>query len=169
MVFLFFLTTLGVIIMAFAPSSPVTGGPQTGFTSPTYTLTSDTAPDATGRQYAVTTIGGTQSGVNAHSASSPFTITMFRPKVFKTLSGRNGVTGEYLRVGKNQWKFIVRKGTTPAADQPYSQLNATLTFDVPSGSDTYDSANVRAALSLLAGVLWESSSDIGDSITSGIL
>jgi hypothetical protein len=155
--------------MAFSPASPVTGGPQTGFTSPTYTLVSDTAPDATGRQYAVSAVGGTQTGATVHSASSPFTITFFRPKVFKTLSGRNGVTGEYLRVGKNQWKFIVRKGVTPAADQPYSQLNATLSIDVPSGSDTYDDANVRAALSMLIGVLWESSADIGDSVVSGIL
>jgi len=155
--------------MAFSPASPVTGGPQTGFTSPTYTLTSDTAPDATGRQYAVTTIGGTQSGVTAHSASSPFTATLFRPKSFKTLGVPDPATGIYYRVGKNSWKFIVRKGVTPAADQPPALLQITVHVDVPAGADTYDSTNVQAALSLTAGILWESSSDIGDSLVSGIL
>lgn len=155
--------------MAFAPSSPVTGGPQTGFTSPTYTLTSDTAPDATGRQYAVTAIGGTQTGVNAHSASDPFTLTMFRPKSFKAVGVPDPSTGVIYRVGKNTWKIIVRKGVTPAANQGASIMQCSLEISVPAGSDTYDDANVRAALSLLFGVAWESSADIGDSLVSGVL
>jgi len=155
--------------MAFSPASPLTGGAQTGFTSPTYTLTSDVAPDATGRQYAVTALGGTQTGVTAHSASSPFTLTMFRPKSFKALGQPDPGTGVIYRVGKNSWKIIVRKGVTPAADQPAQVMQVTVTMDVPAGSDTYDSANVQAAMSLAAGALWGESADIGDSLISGIL
>lgn len=155
--------------MAFSPASPLTGGAQTGLTSPTYTLTSDVAPDATGRQYAVTALGGTQAGVTAHSASSPFTLTMFRPKSFKALGQPDPSTGVIYRVGKNSWKVIVRKGVTPAANQPAQVMQCTLTIDVPAGADTYDSANVRAALSCAFGALWGDSADIGDSIVSGIL
>lgn len=155
--------------MAFSPASPVTGGPQTGLTTPTYTLTSDVAPDATGRQYAVTALGGTQTGVTTHSASSPFTLTMFRPKSFKALGQPDPGTGVIYRVGKNQWKIIVRKGVTPAADQSAQLMLCTLNIEVPAGADTYDSANVRAALSLLFGAAWADSSDIGDSVITGIL
>lgn len=155
--------------MAFAPATPVTGGPQTGFTSPTYTLTADYAPDATGRQYAVTALGGTQTGVTTHSASSPFTVTMFRPKSFKALGQPDPGTGVIYRVGKNTWKIIVRKGVTPAADQSAQPMLCSLEMSVPAGADTYDAANVKACLSLLFGVAWESSSDVGDSLISGIL
>lgn len=155
--------------MAFSPASPLTGGAQTGLTSPTYTLTSDVAPDATGRQYAVTALGGTQAGVTSHSASSPFTLTMFRPKAFKALGQPDPGTGVIYRVGKNAWKIIVRKGVTPAADQPAQTMQCTITMEVPAGADTYDSANVRACMSLAAGALWAESSDIGDSLVSGIL
>lgn len=155
--------------MAFSPASPTTGGAQTGLTSPTYTLTADVAPDATGRQYAVTALGGTQTGVTTHSASSPFTVTMFRPKAFKAIGQPDPGTGVIYRVGKNAWKIITRKGVTPAADQSAQTMQITTLVEVPAGSDTYDSVNVRAALSLHAGVLWGDSSDIGDSVVSGIL
>lgn len=155
--------------MAFSPSSPVTGGAQTGFTSPTYTLTSDTAPDATGRQYAITALGGTQTGATAHSASSPFTMTMFRPKVFKALGTPDPNTGVYYKVSKNTWKLIFRKGATPAANQADQILQITCTIDVPAGTDTYDAAEIRAAWSAFAGTVWAQSSGIGDSLVSGIL
>lgn len=155
--------------MAFSPASPLTGGAQTGLTSPTYTLTADVAPDATGRQYAVTALGGTQTGVTSHSASSPFTLTMFRPKAFKALGVPDPSTGVIYRVGKNSWKLIVRKGVTPAADQAPQIMQIHVTFDVPAGADTYDAANVRACMSAAAGAIWAESADIGDSLVSGIL
>lgn len=155
--------------MAFSPPSPTTGGAQTGLTTPTYTLTSDVAPDATGRQYAVTALGGTQTGVTTHSASSPFTVTMFRPKSFKAVGVPDPSTGVVYQVGKNSWKIIVRKGVTPAANQSARPMLITAQIDVPAGADAYDAANVRAALSLFVGILSGDSSDIGDSIISGIL
>lgn len=59
--------------MSFTLTSPITGAAQTGFTSPTYTLTSDLAPDNNGKQVAVTALGGTQVGVTTHSVAAPFT------------------------------------------------------------------------------------------------
>lgn len=155
--------------MSWTPSSPVTGGAQTGFTSPTYTLTADTAPDVNGKQYAITALGGTQAGVTTHSMASPFTATFVRPKVFRYLGKPNPVTGLLKDVPRNTFKHIVRKGVTPLAGQPYATMQVTVILDVPAGSDTADAANVRAACALAAGLLWQQSSGIGDSLISGVL
>lgn len=155
--------------MTIALTSPVTGAAQTGFTSPTYTLTADTAPDINGKQYAVTALGGTQTGVTAHSVASPFTITFVRPKVFRSLGKANPTTGVVKDVPRNTYKCIVRKGVTPLAGQTYQNLQVTIIMDVPAGSDTADAANVRAALSLAFGATWQQPAGIGDTLISGIL
>jgi hypothetical protein len=155
--------------MSFSLTSPITGLAQTGLTSPTYTHVSDVAPDVNGRQVAVTALGGTQTGVTAHSVASPFTISGWRPKVYKILGNPNPVTGVIASVSRNVYKFITRKGVLPLAGQPYQTMLVTTTIEVPAGSDTADAANVRAALSAHFGALSQSSAGIGDTVTSGIL
>lgn len=155
--------------MAFSPSSPITGTAQTGLTSPTYTITVDVAPDVNGKQYAVTALGGTQTGVTVHSVASPFTLSFFRPKVYKQLGTPNPVTGVIGSVSRNVHKCILRKGVTPLAGQPFQTMLASLSMEIPAGSDTADSANVRAALSALFGLLSQQSSGIGDTVISGVL
>lgn len=155
--------------MSFGPSSPVTGGPQTGLTTPTYTLTSDVAPDTNGEQYAVTALGGTQTGVLAHSVSSPFTITMIRPKNFRSLGTPNPVTGVVSNVPRNTYKLIVRKGVVPLAGQASQTALATVEIQVPAGADSADALSVRAMMSLLAGALWSNSAGIGDVLIDGVL
>ncbi len=155
--------------MSFSPSSPLTGGPQTGFTSPTYTLVTDVAPDVNGVQRAVSAIGGTQAGVDIHSVSRPFTLTAVRPKVFRALGTLNPVTGVLTSVPRNVWKVITRKGVTPLAGQASVNMVITTTVEVPAGSDIADPANVKAALSAHFGLVWNQSSGLGDSALSGIL
>jgi hypothetical protein len=154
--------------MTMTVTSPVTGGPQTGLTSPTYTLTADVAPDNNGKQNAVTALGGTQTGVTTHSVAAPFTITAIKPKVSKVLGSPNPVTGIIKNVPTNTYKWIVRKGVLPLAGQPYVTMVATVTIDVPAGADLADAANVRAALSLLFGAVWQQSAGTGDTAISGI-
>ena len=101
--------------MSFALTSPITGLAQTGFTAPTYTIVTDIAPDVSGKQVAVTALGGTQAGVTAHSMASPFTITFFRPKVFRFLGKPNPTTGLIKDVPRNTFKLITRKGVLPLA------------------------------------------------------
>jgi hypothetical protein len=156
--------------MSFTVSSPVTGSAQTGFTSPTYTVAVDTAPTSAGKQYAVTAIGGTQAGVDATSSpSKPFTVTLSRPVVLRTIGALDPVTGLLRSVPRNSYKIIVRKGVLPLAGQPASVLNATLTIDVPAGADLADAANIRAAMSLLIGTLNQISSSAGDTLVSGVI
>lgn len=155
--------------MSFGPSSPVTGAPQTGLTSPTYTLTADTSPNAHSEQYAVTALGGTQTGVTAHSVSSPFTITMERPANFRQIGVANPSTGVISNIPMNVYKLRVRKGVVPATDQSSKTAIAELRISVPAGADENDASNVRAMLSLLGGALWADSSGIGDVLINGIL
>jgi hypothetical protein len=79
------------------------------------------------------------------------------------------LTGVLRSVPKNSYKILVRKGVTPLAGQAAQLLLATLTLDVPAGSDIADAANVRAALSLLVGSINSISASIGDTIVSGVI
>lgn len=154
--------------MAINPTSPLTGGAQTGFTSPTYTLTADSAPTTSGKQFAVTALGGTQAGVTLHSLSSPFTATYTRPAKPQTLGNPNAA-GNYPNVPFNKSTFLVRKGVTPALNQATKIGTVRVEIDIPAGSDTFDAANVRALLSLAIGFLNQQSAGIGDTVISNVL
>lgn len=151
--------------MAIAMTTPVTGAPETNFTSPTYTIAVDTAPDVNGKQYYVSAVGGTQVGVTTHSASSPFTLTWWKPKIAKLLP-KIGLNGQYGSIPKNEYKFIVRKGCTPAAGQPAELMICEVRMAIPAGAETYDSANVRACMSLAIGALTQQSAGLGDTLVS---
>jgi hypothetical protein len=152
----------------FAPASPVTGAPITGFTSPTYTIVADTPPDVNGKAYAVSALGGTQTGVVISSTSYPFTVLFTRPKQIRTLPAL-GLNGRLPTVPRNVFTLAVRKGVIPLAGQPAQPCVLKLEIPVPAGADLADKANVGAALSLLAGILWEQSNEIYDSILAGSL
>lgn len=157
-------------LFAIAVTSPVTGGAQTGFTTPAYVVTPDTAPSGNpGKQVAVTGLTGTQVGVTVHSVAAPFTANFTRPGTLRVLGAPNPVTGVVSAVPTNSYRIIVRKGVLPLAGQPFKVANFTLNCDVPAGSDTADPANLRAALSLLVGVLNQQSAGLGDMFISGIL
>jgi len=155
--------------MTFSLTSPVTGSSQTGLTTPTYTLTTDTAPDNNGKQFAVTALGGTQTGVTAHSVAAPFTVTAVRPKTLKSLGQPNPVTGVVKVVPRNTYKVITRKGVLPLAGQPYATMLITTTIEVPAGADLADAPNIRAALSAHIGSINQQSAGIGDTAVSAIL
>lgn len=156
--------------MAINVSSPITGGAQTGFTSPTYTVVTDVAPPGNpGEQVAVTALGGTQAGVTAHSIACPFTINFTRPANPRVIGTPNPVTGVVSNIPTNTFKVIVRKGVLPLAGQPFKVMNLTLTGDIPAGSDTADPSNIRAAYSAMIGVLQQQSAGMGDLAINGVL
>jgi hypothetical protein len=155
--------------MAFAPTSPITGATQTGLTSPTYTIAADNAPDANGKQYYVSALGGTQTGVLAHSVAAPFTQSMFRPKVLKTLAPVNPVTGVLRSVPMNDYKVITRKGVLPLAGQSYKTALIKTELAIPAGSDLADPLSLRAAISAHIGLLWQIADGIGSTTLTGTL
>lgn len=155
--------------MSFNPSSPVTGAAITGFTTPTYTLTADTPPANNGKQWAITAIGGTQAGVDTHSVSKPFTISAFRPVTLKTLPGVNAGTGLLRNVPVNSYKFIIRKGALPAANQVALVDRMTLTIDVAAGTDTQEPEDIKAMISLGLGALFAQADGIATTVVTGVL
>lgn len=155
--------------MTVSLTSPVTGSTQTGLTSPTYTITLDSPPDTNSRQYAVTALGGTQSGVEAHSVSQNFTITAWRPKTYKVLGTPNPVTGIVPNIANNSYRLLTRKGVLPLAGQPHRNMTIDTIINVPAGADVADPESIRAALSMHIGSLTQASAGIGDTTVSGVL
>jgi hypothetical protein len=156
--------------MSLTLTTPVTGSAQTGFTTPAYVIATDSAPTNRGKQYAVSSLTGTQVGVDtASSVSRPFTMTLSIPTTLKSLGPVDPVTGALRSVPRNTFTFIGRKGVTPLAGQsPVVMLNK-LTVDVPAGADIADPANIRAAMSFFIGCLNQVSAGLGDTLISGVL
>lgn len=154
--------------MTWSPDSSTTGGAQTGFTSPTFTLADDTPPVVNAKQKTVTALGGTQGSATANTASSPFTATFYKPSAIKALPAPNPLTGARGSVPNNQWKLIIRKGGNAASGTPVTAI-ARLTIDIPAGMDSYNPDEVRALCSFLVGILSEESADLGDSLVTGVL
>lgn len=155
--------------MAITIPGSITGAAQTGFTTPGYTTTADTPPDMNSKQAAITAVTGTQAGVDAHSVSRPFTVTVTRPKQFGVLGKANPVTGLIASVPRNTYKVLTRKGATPLAGQPPQVVIARTEIEVPAGCDVNDPANVRAALSAHIGMLQAVAAGIGDTTVNGVL
>lgn len=155
--------------MAFSPSSPVTGSTVTGLTSPTYTLTTDTAPSANGKQFAVSALGGTQTGVLTHTLSQPFILSAFRPVSAKVLMAVNPATGQLQAVPKNIFKIIAIKGVLPLTGQ--SAVNAMIRAEiiVPAGADTADANSLRALISMFGGAFHANASGIADMVITNVI
>lgn len=155
--------------MAITPTSPLTGSAQADLTSPTFTLTSDVAPNSHAEQWAVTALGGTQSGVSSHSVSSPFTLTVERPASFRQLGSVNPVTGVVTQVPNNVFVVRARKGVTPLSGQAIRVATCEARISVPAGSDTADPVALQSLLSAFIGLLSDVSSGLGDTLQDGVL
>ncbi len=154
--------------MSIAITSPITGATQTGLTSPTYTVVTDQAPDVNAKQVYVSTGGGTQTNVRYHAASDPFTISFWRDKVVKTL-GALGLNGQYTNVPVNRQKCITRKGVLIASGEQPRVMIIRTEVEVPAGAESYDTVNMRAAMSAHFGALAQQSAGWGESLTAGSL
>lgn len=153
--------------MAIGFTSPLTGGAQTGLSSPTYTATVDVAPQGRGKQWAVTSLGGTQTGVRTHSGSDPFTVLYQPPAVIRPGPLANA-QGYVARPPMNVHKFVIRKGANFATNQAPSTALFRGEFEVPAGSDLQDAANIRALASAVVGFFNQNSAGIGDTLVSGV-
>lgn len=153
--------------MTWSPDASITGGAQTGFTSPTFTLAAMQAPAVNAKQYAVTALGGTQGTATANTISSPFTATFFSPASPKALPSANPVTGLRGSIPFNKWKLVIRKGGEVAAGVPATAV-CRVEWEIPAGMETYNPDNLRAFVSFLVGLLNEESADIGDTHVTGV-
>lgn len=154
--------------MSFTPDSSIAGTAYTGVASPTFGLTADTPPAQNAVQWAVSTLGGTQTGVTANSVSSPFTISFWKPAVLRPLPPANALSGLRGTVPNNQYKLIIRKGGNSASGVPVIAV-CRITWDIPAGMDSYEPQQILAMQSLLEGLFVEEASGIGATLNSGLI
>lgn len=147
----------------------ITGGAQTGFTSPTYTTSPDSATDTNAKQAAVTALGGTQVGVTLHTVSSPFLLRVTKPKSFAVLGKPNPTTGLIADVPMNKYRVSAIKGVTPLAGQPVRLMAIDGDIRIPAGAETNDPSNVRAAIAAFVGLVNSISAGLGDTVINGVL
>jgi len=155
--------------MAISLTTPVTGSTMSQFTTPTYTVVQDKDPDINAKQWVVTALGGTQTGVRTHAVSDPFTVKVSRPKVMRTLPSPNAITGKYPTVPQNNYVILARKGVNFAANNAPAVAWMRIEMSIPAGSDAFDSANVRALVCAAFGVAAQQSQGVGDTGLNGVL
>jgi hypothetical protein len=150
-------------------TSPVTGGAQTGLTAPTYTVVADTPPNPYTKQWAVTALGGTQTSVDVHGASKPFTLSFSRPQNVRSAPIPSPTSGVMANSPRNVYNCKVRKGTSPGVGQNPQVCVLSCDFSVVAGADLIEPEDVRAALSLLIGALTQQSQGLGDTLINALL
>lgn len=156
--------------MSVSLTSPVTGSAVTGFTSPTYTLTEDSAGKSYAKQWAVTALGGTQPGsVDVHSISTPWTVTVERPANFRGVGTPNPVTGTLGVQPRNVFKVRFRKGMLPLSGQADQISNCELRIPIVAGADSADPENIRALFSLMGGILNADADTLAQACIDGIV
>lgn len=154
--------------MTWSPDSSTTGGAQTGFTSPTFTLVDDTPPALNAKQKTVSALGGTQGSATANSVNAPFTATFYKPAAVRQLPAPNPVSGLRGAIPNNQYKLIIRKGGNAAVGVPVTAI-VRITWDIPAGMETYNPDEVKAMTSFLVGILSEESADLGETLLTAVL
>lgn len=154
--------------MTWSPDGTATGGAQANLTSPTYTYVTDVQPSPNSRQYVVTTIGGTQTGVRTSTAGDPFTCRIKR-EPYKALPPANPVTGSYGNVPLNKTEWLFRKGLKIDSAGTIRVGNIRVIAELPAGCESNDSINIEALTSFFIGMMNEESSDIGESLKTGII
>lgn len=160
--------------MSLGAITTVTGGLQSGMTTPVWTVSPDNPPNAsTGKQWCVTGLtSGAAASVRFHSISDPFTMLFERPSVLKTFTFAmlNAMTGLLGQVPFNVYTVCrVKKGVNVAVSNPPRVADYTCLARIPAGADSYDAPNVRAGLSLLAGAINQVSAGLGDTLVTGTL
>lgn len=153
----------------FTPTSPVVGQTGvTGLTNPTFTLTADQASVPNAKQYVVSALGGTQTGVETHTASNPFTLTGFKPVSYLPLGDINLNSGLPNSFPKNTYSFVTRKGV-----EVYSGIRRIMTIktviDIPAGSEIQDPESISAAFVAHAAALHVNAAELRNTLVAGNL
>jgi hypothetical protein len=142
-----------------------------GFVAAVYNSDLDVAPDpSTGISAFLSSknSGTVPAEVKYHSVSSPFTVTVERPKFLKTLGNLlNAVTGIYGKVPENVYRIRTRKGVMIAANNVPRIMYVETTIRVPAGSDVYDIPNIRAALGVHFGLCHAEANHISPAVLNG--
>lgn len=152
-------------------TSPITGAAMTLLTSPTATIVVDnwSGPGRIGKQWLVSALGGTQTGVLPHSVTLPYTVAVTRPAVLKGVSQVNPLTGIARPPGSNQYVVHTRKGMYTQANQAPDLGDVKIICNIPAGAETYNSTSVESMLSITVGAIIQLASEMGITLRIGAI
>lgn len=136
-------------------------------TSATYTFTADMASDNRSKVFVVTTLGGTQTGVSAHTVDAPKMLIVKKPAVYQQPSAYNTVSGRYGKVPKNVTRVLFRGSAKVAANQ-WELMPISMDIGVPAGATSYDRANVDASFSAFVAGVWDQKEEIMKALYDGL-
>jgi hypothetical protein len=131
----------------------ITGSTMTELTSPTYTLAADAALETNQKAYTVSTLGGTQTGVEVHNVVVPFQAILARPKSVKAPANLSATAVGLQNVPVNEHKIMTRKGVKVNTTGAYGRSLFETRLVVPAGSPYFDQVELAAHLSLHIGIL----------------
>jgi len=125
-------------------SSPVSGvSSQPDLTSPTFTVVAIPAAVDGALSYGVSALGGTQTGVSAHSLAKPFTHTAY--------ANMNIRTSDKTGTAVNKTRTMTRKGLVCDALGTIRQGSIEMILRLPAGSEQFDPVSVQSLISCSLG------------------
>lgn len=136
-------------------------------TAATYTFVTDMAQDARSKVFVVSALGGTQTGVSAHTVDAPKQMIFKKPASFAQPSGYNQVSGRYGKVPKNTTRVMFRGSAKVAANQ-WEGLPISMDIGVPAGAVSYDRANVEASVTAFIAGLWDQKEELITALYDGL-
>jgi hypothetical protein len=127
----------------------------------------DTPPASNGKQVYISALGGTQTGVDIHTVSNPFTLSMFRPGKIATLDPVDPNTGQLKKVPFNRYTLIGRKGLLPLAGQARKPGWIRIEVAIPAGAETADAPALAALHSMTFGAAYALAQEIYNTARTG--
>jgi len=115
-------------------------------------------------------LGGTQTGSETHSVSSPFSLIVQRPSDIKPLGRANPTTGIVSQIPMNQYRVKLVKGATVVASPAQeAQMTIDTAFRIPAGIDLSDTEELKSAVSAYFGFMFANASTLVDMFLSGAI
>jgi hypothetical protein len=150
----------------------VTGTPVTGLTSPTYTLSTVSAPNISARARIISALGGTQTDVNVHSIIRPFRMTWQWPLVIKQQTPAQAeLVGAQIPVPNlpvNRYSLNTSKGLKVTNGEATGLMSIKTEITIPAGGEYYADQDIRAALSAHSGTIVEGADAIIAHLVTGV-
>jgi len=145
--------------MSITLAGPTAAITTTSLTAATYTFTSALAADNRSKAFVVSALGGTQTGVSAHSVDAPKKFNVKNPAQFLQPSAYNATSGRYGKVPKNSTR-VVGTGSAKVTATQWETIPMSLDIGVPAGAMSYDRANVEASVAFFIAALWDQKEEL---------
>jgi hypothetical protein len=152
------LTTIGPTAAVTTTDGKISAG--------TYTFSRDGSNDMRSLVYSITATGGTQAGVQKHTAEAPKQFIVRRPANYAQPSNFNSVSGKYGKVPNNVTR-ITGRGSAKISATQWAAVPISMDIGVPAGATSYDPDNVEASFMMFIAALYDQKEEICQAIIDG--